>query len=161
MDERTTFRISLIFILHFAIGCNGPAGVGQDQGNSDVVSLPESSVSGVADTDIHSLSDSSITIVFSYAAIACRCPQWFETKHANVKFQEGVERFYLEPINNKLVNANSLWDGVHLPLTVKVTGKFSKEKETAKTYRTKGVPENARIFWYDSITVVSPVLTSN
>ena len=101
------------------------------------------------------------TITVSYAAIACGCPQWFETKFKSVKFLEGVERFYLEPVNKNLKNANDLWDGEHLPLTVKVTGRFSRDKEAPVTYHTKGTPEKARIFWYDKITIVSPSKSNN
>lgn len=95
-----------------------------------------------------------VTITVSYAAIECGCPQWFETRFKGMK---DVERFYLEPINKDLINANSLWDGEHLPLTIKITGKFSKEKEAPVSYHTKGVPEKARIFWYEKITVLSSV----
>lgn len=101
-------------------------------------------------------SGKTITITVSYAAIECGCPQWFETKFKNVKFLKGVERFYLEPVNKDLKNSNDLYDGEHLPLTVKVTGRFSSNKEAPVTYHTKGTPEKARIFWYDKITVVSP-----
>ncbi|WP_316793740.1 hypothetical protein [Pedobacter frigoris] len=62
-----------------------------------------------------------------------------------------VERFYLEPTNKTLVNANDLWDGQTLPLTLKLVGRFSKDKELPKTYNTKTTPEKARIFWYDKI----------
>ena len=97
----------------------------------------------------------TLTITVSYAAIECGCPQWFETKFKNVQFLEHVERFYLEPVRKDLINANNLWDGEHLPLTVKITGRFYKEKASPITYHTKGIPENARIFWYDKITVIS------
>ena len=97
-----------------------------------------------------------IEITVSYAAIACGCPQWFETKFKNVKFLEGVERFYVEPVSKDVINANGLWDGKHLPFTLKITGQFSEEKALPITYHTKGEPEKARIFWYDKITVVSP-----
>jgi hypothetical protein len=109
----------------------------------------------IPDTPVHTLTGKTITITVSYAAIACSCPQWFETKYQDVPFLEGVERYYLESTNTSLVNANRLWDGTTLPLTVKLTGQFSKEKELPITYHTKGSPEKARIFWYDKITVVS------
>jgi hypothetical protein len=115
--------------------------------NKDILYTPEPQKNEFAGT--------TITITVSYAAIECGCPQWFETKFKNVQFLEHVERFYLEPVSKDLINANDLWDGEHLPLTVKITGRFSKEKTSPKTYHTKGIPENARIFWYDKITVVS------
>lgn len=110
----------------------------------------------IPDSSRKELSGKKVTITFSYAAIACGCPKWFETKYENVKFLEGVERFYLEPTDTGLLIANNLWDGEHLPLTIKLTGRFSKEKEIPPTYHIKDEPEKARIFWYDKITVVSP-----
>jgi hypothetical protein len=103
------------------------------------------------------LTDSIMTLTVSYAAIECGCPQWFETRYGKIPFLEGVEKFYLEPINEKLVNANDLWDGQNLPLTVKVVGRFSKVKGVPVTYHVKGEPEKARIFWYNKITHISPV----
>ncbi len=108
------------------------------------------------DSSQNSFSDKTVTITFSYAAIACNCPQWFETKNKNIKFLKDVERFYLEPKAASLLNANKIWDGEHLPLTLKATGNFSKEKLFPRTYGTKGEPVKARIFWYNKITVVSP-----
>ncbi|MFT3844563.1 MAG: hypothetical protein QM725_05895 [Lacibacter sp.] len=98
----------------------------------------------------------STTIVVSYAAIACGCPQWFETKFSKIPFLEGVERFYLEPSNKKLINANDLYDGENLPLTIKLIGQFSKEKLLPVTYNSKDELIRARIFWYNKITIVSP-----
>lgn len=98
--------------------------------------------------------EDSIIVIASYAAIECGCPQWFETKYKHVKFLEGVERFYLEPTSKNLTIANDLWDGEHLPLTVRVTGRFSKEKELPRSYHTKTIPEKARIFWYNEITIL-------
>jgi hypothetical protein len=96
----------------------------------------------------------TITITVSYAAIACGCPQWFETKYKKVKFLEGVERFYLEPTKSNLKNASRLWDGGNLSLTLRVTGRFSQESALPITYHTKGRPEKARIFWYDKMLVL-------
>ncbi len=108
------------------------------------------------DTMRNKLSGKKITITVSYAAIACGCPQWFESKFKNVKFLKGVERFYLEPTDKSLTHANALWNGVDLPFEVEVTGTFSKEKELPITYSSKEMPEKARIFWYEKITVLSP-----
>jgi len=102
-----------------------------------------------------------ITITVSYAAIECGCPQWFETKFKKERFLKDVERFYLEPTNKTLVNANDLWDGQTLPLTLKLVGRFSKNKELPKTYNTKTTTEKARIFWYDKIIIISSSKTTN
>lgn len=147
-------KIILVLMVNLAIGCGSSDKSSTTGGDNKIKS--SKSASTVSDTLKSELSDKAITITVSYAAIECGCPQWFETKFKDVKFLEGVERFYLEPLSKDLVNANNLWDGEHLPLTIKVTGRFSKEKELPITYHTKGTPEKARIFWYDNITIVSP-----
>ena len=103
----------------------------------------------------YEFSSKTITITVCYAHIACGCAQWFEKKFKNVKFLNGVERFYLEPVSKDLIDANNIWDGEHLPLCLKITGRFSKEKGLPLSFSTKDEPEKARIFRYDKIAVVS------
>lgn len=150
-------KLSLIIsMIQLVVGC-GSADKSSSTADSNR-SKDTSVISGkdtVQNSSKNEFSGKKITITVSYAAIECGCPQWFETKFKNVRFLEGVERFYLEPVRKDLINANDLWDGEHLPLVIKVTGRFSKEKEIPITYHTKGTPEKARIFWYDKITVVS------
>jgi len=146
----------LIITFHLLIGYgnfnNSNNIVRNNTDKRSVILLKESSN---ARSHITTTIDKRITITVSYSAIECGCPQWFLTKFKNIKFLNGVERFYLEPTNKSLINADGLWDGKHLPLTLRLTGKFSKEKELPKTYRTKGTPEKARIFWYDKIIIIS------
>lgn len=152
----------IISIFNLVIGCSSSEKSNdiEDGSKSEATTaLTNKAIFYVQDTSKKELSGKTITITVSYAAIACGCPQWFETKFKDVKFLEGVERFYLEPVRKNFINANDLWDGRHLPLTLKITGRFSNKKEMPRTYHTKGVPEKARIFWYDKITVVS--LSSN
>jgi hypothetical protein len=150
-------KIALIIsIFNLVIGCSNSDKSGNAEDNNNTMPVISSKDTGVLDSSKNELPGDTITITVSYAAIACGCPQWFETKFKDVKFLEGVERYYLEPTDSSLINANKLWDGKHLPLTLKVTGKFSKEKEIPPTYNIKDEPEKARIFWYNKITVVSP-----
>ncbi|WP_312765864.1 hypothetical protein [Epilithonimonas sp.] len=90
--------------------------------------------------------------ILSYAAIGCTCAQWFDK---NTKGEN--EYFYLEPLNKNLVNANKLWDGNNLPLTVKVTGNLISENDYpeyfTKQYLYKG-GEKEKIFRYNKIVVL-------
>lgn len=150
-------KLSLIIaIIQLAVDCGSPVKSGNTTDSSKFKATAViSSKHASSDSSKKEFFDKTITITVSYAAIECGCPQWFETKFKDVKFLEGVDRFYLEPVSKDLINVNDLWDGEHLPLIVKVTGRFSKGKEIPITYHTKGAPEKARIFWYDKITVVS------
>jgi hypothetical protein len=93
-----------------------------------------------------------ITKILSYAAIGCTCAQWFDK---NKKGEN--EYFYLEPLNKNLINANKLWDGNNLPLTVKVTGNLISENDYpeyfTKQYLYKG-GEKGKIFRYNKIEVL-------
>ena len=149
----------IISMLNLVIGCSSPDNSinKEDCGKIKVISVMSGKDTlNVLDSSKKELSDKTVTITFSYAAIACGCPQWFETKYKNVKFLEGVDWFYLEPTDTSLLSANILWDGEHFPLTLKVTGTFSKEKILPPNLGIKDEPEEARVFWYEKITVVSP-----
>ncbi|HET9429635.1 MAG TPA: hypothetical protein VFO70_00600 [Chitinophagaceae bacterium] len=149
--------IIILSMINLVISCSSPkkSNNTEDGGNSRATTdITNKDTIYVQDTS-KKVADQTITINVSYAAIECGCPQWFDTKGNAVAYLEGIERFYLEPINKDLINANDLWDGEHLPLILKVTGRFSKEKEIPITYHIKGTIQKARIFWYDNITVVS------
>ncbi|MFT3903463.1 MAG: hypothetical protein QM727_09830 [Niabella sp.] len=153
-----TVLIASVLIV-FVMGCNSGANKPTIAKNSTQAKEKPISNAGILkliDSSKKELSGKAVTITVSYAAIACSCAQWFETKYENVSFLEGVERFYMEPMDAALLNANDLWDGESLPLKLKVTGRFSKEKGVPLTHSIKGEPEKARIFWYDKITVLSP-----
>jgi hypothetical protein len=147
----------IIPIILFVPGCNSTHKSDKFEDSSDSnmtrVSSGEDTLT-LIDSSKNEPEDKIITVTVSYAAIACGCAQWFETKYKGVKFLDGIERFYLEPTSKDLANANDLWDGEHLPLTLEITGRFSKEKGLPVTYLTKGEPEKARIFWYDKISVI-------
>ncbi len=149
--------ISKFLIMHVLLSCGSHEQLRSEErkGKSAPIVANYDSLNP-QDTMRNKLSGKKITITVSYAAIACSCPQWFESKFKSVKFLKGVERFYLEPINKSLTHANALWNGVDLPFMVEVTGTFSKEKELPRTFSNKETPEKARIFWYEKITVLSP-----
>lgn len=100
------------------------------------------------------LSGQRITLDVSYAVHACTCPQWFETKKQK-PFNEGVEYFYLEAANSNITRADTLFNGINIPLRISVSGQFYKKKGyPANYFPTKGDPEPARVFRYDKIKVL-------
>ncbi len=147
--------INLINIVSFflVLCCNGSTAPGNMKKETDKTFTKSAPILNPRVQTSKKLQTETITV--SYAAIACGCPQWFETKFKKEKFLNNVTRFYLEPTNKKLVNANDLWDGQTLPLTLKLVGRFSKDNELPKTYMTKSPPEKAKIFWYDKIIIIS------
>ena len=149
----------IISIIQLLVGCGSfdKSNNIEDSNKSNArIVITSKDILNVFDSLKTELSQKTITIRVGYAHISCSCAQWFDIKYKKVPFLEGVERFYLEPTDTSLLNANNLWDGEHLPLILKVTGTFSKEKLLPRTYGIKGEPEKARIFLYNKITVVSP-----
>lgn len=100
------------------------------------------------------LSSKTTTLDISYAVQSCTCPQWFETKKQK-PFNENVEYFYLEPANSKKIQADTLFDGINLPLRIIVTGQFYLKKGyPANYFPTKGDPEPARVFRYNKLRII-------
>ena len=94
----------------------------------------------------------SKTLLLSYNAVSCNCAQWSATNADKNKLTEYI---YLERANSQLIDANKLWDGEHLPLHVKVSGRYLQGVGVPKDYsQTKGKAEPARIFRYEKITVL-------
>jgi len=89
-------------------------------------------------------------ITVAYGAVACTCAQWV------IYPTQNREYIYLERTNKRLIDANDLWDGAHLPLLLKLTGSFYKNKGIPPNYReVKGSPDSARIFKYRKIEILS------
>lgn len=93
-----------------------------------------------------------MTLVVSYGAISCPCPQW-ATRPEEEPFKRGY--IYLEPATSLLPVADKLWDGTHLPLRLLVTGQFVSQSGYPKGYvATKGEPESGPVFRYRSLKVL-------
>lgn len=85
-------------------------------------------------------------IVASYSAISCPCAQW--------RIKDEKDNIYLERENDKLPEADKLWDGKTLPFKVAVKGRFKKWKGIPKGYGIKGNPVPAKIFVYNEIKIL-------
>ena len=94
------------------------------------------------------------TIIVTYGYIGCPCAEWI----INNRYAKTINRehIFLEPANNKLVEAESLVNGSNI-VRIKITGRFYKEKGYPKNYHPgKGNPDPARVFRYDKIRDISP-----
>lgn len=90
------------------------------------------------------------TLILDYNAISCSCAQWSESK-SNKK-----EYYWLEPANEKLINADHLFNGENLPIQVKVTGQIVSEKGFPKQNTLTKVDKNeaGKVFQYTNIEVL-------
>jgi hypothetical protein len=83
------------------------------------------------------------TLVLWYSATGCTCAQWGDAKE---------QYYYLVPANDKLIQADTLWDGVTFPLKVKVTGKVISYSDVPKSYLGgKSKPDPGNVFRYTKI----------
>lgn len=92
------------------------------------------------------------TLNLSYNAIGCTCAQWSSTKPTS---DTAKEYYYLEPANNNLLSADSLWNGNNLPLQIQVVGQIISYSGYPTGFNPmKGNPEAANVFRYTKIKVL-------
>lgn len=110
--------------------------------------------------DIKYSAKDDTTLNLSYNAIACTCAQWSDTKSIADTAQR--EYFYLEPANDKLINADKLYNGNNLPIQVQVTGKIISYSGYPTGFNpTKGDPKAEIVFRYTKIKVLKNGQTKN
>lgn len=94
--------------------------------------------------------DTIINLTFNNTS--CSCAKWSYTKFDSIKEKE---YFYLEPENNKLIDAEKIFDGNNLPLQIKIKGQFISDFGFPKGYKqTKGEPERSKVFRYNKIKIL-------
>ena len=100
------------------------------------------------------------TLNLSYNAISCTCAQWSATK--SITDTGKREYVYLEPANDKLINADELYKGNNLPIQIQVTGQIVSYAGYPTGYNpTKGNPKAETVFRYTKIKVIENVQTKN
>lgn len=93
------------------------------------------------------------TLTLIYNAISCTCAQWSKTrKSENI---DTNQNYWLEPANEKLINAETLFNGENLPVIIKVTGQVVTENGFPKKELPKvGQDEAGKVFRYTKIEVI-------
>lgn len=93
------------------------------------------------------------TLTLVYNAISCTCAQWSETRFKN-STNKGPH-YWLEPANEKLIEADNLFDGNNIPIIIKVTGQVVTEKGFPKRELVKVSKEEAgKVFRYSKLEVL-------
>ena len=92
-------------------------------------------------------------MTLKYNATSCTCAQWSETRFSNNS--DNKTNYWLEPANEKLINADNLYNGENLPVIIKVTGQVITENGFPKRYLSKvGQDEAGKVFRYTKIEVI-------
>ncbi len=93
------------------------------------------------------------TLTLIYNAISCTCPQW-----SNARKSENIDtnqNYWLEPANEKLINADKLFSGENLPVIIRVTGQVVTENGFLKRKLAKiGKEEAGKVFRYTKIEII-------
>jgi len=93
----------------------------------------------------------TLTLIFN--AISYSCAQWSETRFSSEI--ENKQYYWLEPANNNLIKADTLFNGEDLPVIIKVTGRIVTENGFPKRELTKVGEEDAgKVFRYTKIEVI-------
>ena len=94
------------------------------------------------------------TLTLIYNGISCTCAQWSEVQK-NKKTDE-KQNYWLEPANERLMNAETLFDGENLPLIIKVTGQVVTENGFPKSKNLTKVDkdEEGKVFKYTKIEII-------
>jgi hypothetical protein len=94
------------------------------------------------------------TLTLSYNAIACTCAQWSESKFDNDP--EKRIHYWLEPFDENLIKADTLFNGENIPLQIQVSGQvvsgngFPRGQDLSKV----GKNETGKVFRYTKISVI-------
>ncbi|MCB9032910.1 MAG: hypothetical protein H6553_03655 [Chitinophagales bacterium] len=93
------------------------------------------------------------TLTLVYNATSCLCAQWSE-----IRFSNNINKktnYWLEPANEKLINADTLFHGENLPIIIKVTGQLISENGFPKRELAKvGQDKAGKVFRYTKIEVI-------
>ena len=93
------------------------------------------------------------TLILEYNAISCTCAKWSETKYSISNDKKNY--LWLEPANEKLIQADTLFDGEKLLIRIKVTGQIVSENGFPKRELQKvGQDEAGKVFRYTKIEVL-------
>ena len=154
---------TLLFAITFlTLGCHGHLNI-----NEQAVVRKNVVNKNLADTPVKSLmmrpnykvekgglTGMTRKLYVNYAAIGCTCAQWIPIKQ-KTDTVDAPDLLYLERSNSTLMNADSLFDGLHLPIHLALTGQYYKNKGYPKNYTpAKGNPEPAKVFHYSTIRIL-------
>ncbi len=93
------------------------------------------------------------TLILNYNAISCTCAQWSEPKYHNNPDKRVY--YWLEPSSDKLIKAHTLFNGLNLPVQIKVTGQIVSENGFPKRNLSKVRQDEAgKVFRYTKIEVL-------
>jgi hypothetical protein len=109
------------------------------------------------DIDYPKKNDTVLNLTYNF--IECTCAQWSNT---NSTSDTTKEYYFLEPANDKLINADKLWKGDNIPLQIQVTGQIVSYEGYPTGYNPiKGKPKAEMVFRYTKIKVIKNGPTKN
>ncbi len=96
------------------------------------------------------------TLILSYNAISCSCAQWSDSRFDKKENPDKKDYYWLEPANEKLINADHVFNGENLPVQIKVTGQIVSENGFPKGKNLSKISEDqaGKVFQYTKIEIL-------
>lgn len=96
------------------------------------------------------------TLILNYNAISCSCAQWSDSRFDKKENPDKKNYYWLESANEKLINADHLFNGENLPIQIKVIGQIVSEHGFPKRKNLSKVSEDeaGEVFRYTKIEIL-------
>ncbi|RYE56198.1 MAG: hypothetical protein EOP48_08570 [Sphingobacteriales bacterium] len=147
-------KIKSVILIILACSCSSPP-ESESQARPVAVSSGTSrKIENRLDFDKGALIDPTVRLTVGYAVRGGPGAQWFKSKTIN---DTNIYRdyFYLERAGPSIINADTLFDGINLPIRLELEGQFYDKVGYPEHYQFgKGSPEPARVFRYKTIRIL-------
>jgi hypothetical protein len=105
------------------------------------------------DFDKGALFDHPVRLTVNYVARGGAGAQWVESKTIDTINYRNY--FYLERADANIIDADTLFNGMNLPIRLELTGQFYDKVGYPEHYQSiKGSPEPAKVFRYKMIEII-------
>jgi hypothetical protein len=145
--------ILIAFLYGFLISCNQTK---TEKAHTNEVSKPKI-ISDSTNTLTGKIENLKVeTLILNYNAISCSCAQWSDSRFDKKENPDKKDYYWLEPANEKLINADHVFNGENLPIQIKVTGQIVSKNGFPKRKNLSKVSEDeaGKVFRYTKIEIL-------
>jgi hypothetical protein len=147
-------KIKLIILIILACSCGSPSETESEARPVAQSSDTSRKIENRLDFDKGASIDRAVRLTVAYAVRGGPGAQWVQSKTMN---DTSIYRnyFYLERADPSIINADTLFNGINLPIRLELNGQFYDKIGYPEHYQfIKGSPEPARVFRYKTIKIL-------